>query len=218
MPFQQPCRAEDTSHSIAVLRGSPQTDRSAGWLCRSSKSLSVPQSRAVVAWQAQATAIGDGVHIMHRVRSGGVLACGVLAVSLGACTASEPNANSGRTVSPLVRPTPSGCVDTAGLMKATDGVISAGPFKANRGHWRAKQGTKLWVATSVNQKRTTAVIRAQRLDSSMQPIVTRRHLIATPEGDPPGLFFPGLLRLPRHGIWQITVTIGNDSGCFRVDV
>ncbi|TWP31774.1 hypothetical protein [Leekyejoonella antrihumi] len=134
-------------------------------------------------------------------------------------TGTSANEGTSAASSP-VNATSSGCVATAGLMTARDGVISAGPFKANRGLWRAEQGTKFWVETSVNQKPTAAVIRAQLLNSSTQSMVTRRgpDAIATPDGDPPGLFFPGNLRLPRHGTWQITVTIGKDSGCFRVHV
>lgn len=158
-----------------------------------------------------------------------MLVSGMLAVSLAACTGSEPGAGGTRagtnegtsTASPPVSPASSGCVDTAGRrMTARDGAISAGPFEANRGYWRAEHGTKFWVATSVNQKPTTAVIHAERLHSTAPPIVKRRgpDTIATLGGDPSGLFFPGLLRLPQHGIWQITVTIGKDSGCFRVHV
>lgn len=151
-----------------------------------------------------------------------------LSLSLAACTGAEPGADGTRAstnedastpTAPVVAP-PSGCVDTAGLTTAKDGVISAGPFKENRGYWRQEQGTKLWVATSVDQKPTTAIIRTEQLNATRQPIVKRRgpDTIATPDGDPPGLFFPGGVRLPRHGTWQITVTIGKDSGCFRVHV
>jgi hypothetical protein len=32
------------------------------------------------------------------------------------------------------------------------------------------------------------------------------------------LFFPGDLRIPEAGLWQITVRIGSDSACFTVPV
>lgn len=167
---------------------------------------------------------------MRRVWRAALGVSGMLALSfsLAACSGVEPSpdgtrasANDHVSTPPVATDSaPSGCVDASGLTTAKDGVISAGPFKENRGYWRQQHGTKLWVATSVDQKPTTAVISAERLNATTQSVVKRRGpgTIATPDGDPPGLFFPGVVRLPLHGTWQITVTIGKDSGCFRVHV
>lgn len=102
------------------------------------------------------------------------------------------------------------------MSDAHDGVISAGPFKENEGRWL--DGTKLWVETSIDQKPTSATIRATRLDATATVVTKRRgkDTIAVLDGDPPGLFFPGVLQLPHHGNWKINVTIGRDVGCFLV--
>jgi hypothetical protein len=38
--------------------------------------------------------------------------------------------------------------------------------------------------------------------------------LATVEGVAP--VYPGTLRLPKSGVWRLTITIGQDQGCFVV--
>lgn len=114
-----------------------------------------------------------------------------------------------------------GCVRATNLDIARDGVISAGPFKSNRGHWQHKPGTKLWVRSSVDQAPTTAKITAHPIavNGISAPVTKRRgpDQIAQLSGkDATGLFFPGAFRLPKRGVWKIVVRIGSDTGCFRV--
>jgi hypothetical protein len=54
------------------------------------------------------------------------------------------------------------------MSDARDGVISAGPFKENRGRWQ--DGTKFWVETSVDQAQTSATIRATLLEAPSQVV------------------------------------------------
>lgn len=157
---------------------------------------------------------------MSRVQWGGVAVVGglVLSLSLVACTGSAGGEVSRPTTSPASAA--SRCVDATDLTDAKDGPISAGPFAGNARYWLQEQGSKLWVATSVEQKPTTANIRAQRLGTNEPPVLVHRgpDTIAVPSGDPPGLFFPGVFSLPGPGTWTITVSIGPDSGCFLVRV
>lgn len=164
-----------------------------------------------------------------------VTALATISLALVGCSAGDPRNASAPTLSrpataspaghETARPDPSvatstGCVNATDVVSAKDGVISAGPFKSNRGRWQQAQGTKFWVATSVDQKPTAAIIHAQRLNTNASPVVDRRGTdrIATTSDDPPGLFFPGPLRLAHPGTWKITVMIGSDSGCFLVRV
>lgn len=164
-----------------------------------------------------------------------VTALATISLALAGCSAGDPRDASSSTpsrpatVSPAghetARPVPSvatstGCVNATDLASAKDGVISAGPFKSNRGRWQQAQGTKLWVATSVDQKPTAATIHAQRLSTNAPSVVNRRGTdrIATPGDDPSGLFFPGAPRLAHRGTEKITVMIGSDADCFLVRV
>lgn len=175
----------------------------------------------------------EKVSAMGWDRRVGKTVAGVLALTLAlvACTAAKPDASNARSsagdqVSTQTVPvsTSVDCVVATDLTTASDGVISAGPFKENHGYWLQKNGTKLWVKTSVDQKPTAATIRAQRLNATSQPIVQHRgtDTIAVLDGDATGsatgLFFPGSLRLPEPGTWKLTVTIGPDSGCFLIRV
>lgn len=161
---------------------------------------------------------------MGRAKTGGLaVAAGlVLSLSLVACTGSggdEVSEGTGSRPAPSIS-MPSKCVAADDLVSAQDGPISAGPFAGQQEYWLQPQGTKLWVASSVNQEPTSATIRAQRIDTTDPPVVVHRgpDTIAVPTDDPPGLFFPGLFRLPARGTWSIDVTIGSDSGCFLVHV
>lgn len=112
-----------------------------------------------------------------------------------------------------------GCAVPSGAMSARDGVISAGPFDDNL-RWLQEDGSKLWVATSVDQDATGADTSAERINSTTPPLLVHRgpDMLAIPDGRPPGLFFPGSFHLPGTGTWKISVTIGPDTGCFLVKV
>lgn len=114
----------------------------------------------------------------------------------------------------------SACTDASGLTVATNGAISAGPFDVSRDSWTDPGGAKLWVRTSVDQQPTTAVIKAEALETSpgkRTATLTQTRgpdQIAEASGDPGGLFYPGSLPLLATGQWRLTVTIGGDDGCF----
>lgn len=160
---------------------------------------------------------------MGRAKPGGLAVAAGLVLSLslvGACTGGD-EVSEGTGSSPARSVSmPSKCVAADDLVSAKDGKISAGPFVGQQEYWLQPQGTKLWVASSVNQEPTSATIRAQRIDTADPPVVVHRgpDTIAVQGGDLPGLFFPGLFRLPARGTWSIAVTIGADSGCFLVHV
>lgn len=146
----------------------------------------------------------------------GQMSIGAAALLLvSACTATSSGAGPVREAGAATSVPTTGCVPTAGLSDARDGVISAGPFKENVGRWL--DGTKFWVATSVDQAQTSATIRATSIDGPAQVVTQKRDSTAVRDGNPPGLFFPGELQLPDEGSWKIDVTIGGDVGCFLVD-
>lgn len=96
------------------------------------------------------------------------------------------------------------------------GQLSTGPFDENAGDWTDASGAKFWVASAIDEPAgVTAAITADQSASSRSVRVVR---IATERAKVPDLptFFPGLLRLPAHGTWQIHVTIGTHTGCFVV--
>jgi hypothetical protein len=100
-------------------------------------------------------------------------------------------------------------------LEAVDGRIHAGSFAENRGHWTQPQGTKLWVGSSRDGPPAVALIDGVWQDDNFQ-VHQRRGVdqLATAEGLP--VFYPGTLRLPKSGQWRLTITIGQDQGCFVV--
>jgi hypothetical protein len=108
------------------------------------------------------------------------------------------------------------CVDTQkSELEAVAGRIHAGPFAGNRDHWTQPHGTKLWVGSSRDRPPAPALIDGVWKDGNFQ-VHQRRGVdqLAIVEGLP--LFYPGTLRLPKSGSWRLTITIGQDQGCFVV--
>jgi hypothetical protein len=165
--------------------------------------------------------------LIHDVDRRAILAVGVaLAAAIPACSAPTraPLSAGPEPSIPLVGTRPEtfeGCVDgTVVELGGSQGVISAGPLAVNGSYWRQEQGTKFWVASTRNQVPTSAYIEARRLDGMAEPVRVKRgpDQLATVLATPPaaGLFYPGTLRIPQQGRWQITVRIGPDMGCFVV--
>ena len=147
----------------------------------------------------------------------------VLFATLTACTG-VPSATSETSASQPAQSTvesfhsasAAACVDTQTLdLEAVDGRIHAGPFAENRGHWTQPQGTKLWVGSSRDGPPAPALIDGAWQDGNFQ-VHQRRGVdqLATVKGLP--VFYPGTLRLPKLGVWRLTITIGQDQGCFVV--
>jgi hypothetical protein len=111
-----------------------------------------------------------------------------------------------------------GCVDGTAVIDGTDGAISAGQLRPNAAYWRQPQGTKLWVGSTRPQPPTSAFIEVRRLDGHADAIRTERGPDQLGEVTGLALFYPGTLRIPEPGRWQITVRIGPDDGCFVVEV
>lgn len=111
------------------------------------------------------------------------------------------------------------CVEAANTDIAADGEISAGPFDlSQQNHWGDAGGTKLWVATSVDQAPTTATIAIEQVTGD-DPVRTTKQTRGTDQiaqTGKSGLFYPGVIRLPKPGSWRLIVTIGADTGCFLV--
>lgn len=111
------------------------------------------------------------------------------------------------------------CVEGANTDIAADGEISAGPFdRSQQNHWGDAGGTKLWVATSVDQAPTAATIEIQQVAGD-DPVPTTKQTRGTDQiaqTGKSGLFYPGVIRLPKPGSWRLIVTIGADTGCFLV--
>jgi hypothetical protein len=160
-----------------------------------------------------------------RLATFGFVILTILVTVVVSCNDSTANEESRHTTNPTAS-AKRHCVDaTRKKWDAQDGVISAGPFRQNKGHWVS--GTKFWVATSVSQKKTAAKISAERVGATGK-VTERRGKSTIAKPVPPsgkrssstpssGLFFPGAIRLPKHGMWKINVSIGKDSGCFLVD-
>jgi hypothetical protein len=110
------------------------------------------------------------------------------------------------------------CVDTQNLeLEAVDGRVHAGPFAENRGHWTQPQGTKLWVGSSRVGRLAPALIDGVSEDGDLQ-VHQQRPVEQLARVETLPLFYPGSLRLPRSGVWRLTITIGQDQGCFVVVV
>lgn len=144
-----------------------------------------------------------------------VLACAAIAVV--SCTVPSDRRD---RIPPGSTAATAACVDATRKYNAKDGVISAGPFDVNQGHWGQPNGTKLWVATSVDQPPTAATIVVAQLDGGKSVETAKQtrgtDQIAEPAGAGSGLFYPGTIRLASPGTWRLTVTIGGDTGCFQV--
>ncbi|MCI0687286.1 MAG: hypothetical protein L0Y54_08625 [Sporichthyaceae bacterium] len=153
----------------------------------------------------------------------------VLAVGLAACDSGAPGAKGPAAPSTYITvPDPTfptgpltaeGCIDGTVLQfAATQGVISAGPLAPNRPYWRQPQGTKFWVASQRDQPPSPAYFEARRLDAAAEPVLVERPLNLPAPVPSLRPFYPGSLRIPQAGLWQITVRIGPDSACFVVQV
>jgi hypothetical protein len=144
----------------------------------------------------------------RRLRTG--VAAIVLLAAVAACT-DRPSA--------FATTFGAGCVDgTHTADGAAQGPIKAGPLAVNTTHWRGPRGAKFWVGSTRPQPPTSATIVAERLNGPAAPVRVERGVdqIATVAGLQ--LFYPGLVRLTEPGRWKLTVTIGQDSGCFVVAV
>lgn len=145
-----------------------------------------------------------------------IVIAGVLLLAVSACT-SVGSGQTGANSSPTRSAKAVGCVAATHLASARSGRISAGPFAANSGQWRR---AKFWVGSSRPHPDhdISATIRATSLRAGVEPVTVYRgpkQRASVPDPDLP-VFFPGLLRLPSHGTWQITVEIGPDRGCFQI--
>ena len=112
-----------------------------------------------------------------------------------------------------------GCVDgTRTADGAAQGSIKAGPLAVNTTHWRGPRGAKFWVGSTRPQPPTGATIVAERLNGPAAPVRVERGVDQIATVADLQLFYPGLVRLPEPGRWKLTVTIGQDTGCFVVAV
>ncbi|MDQ2848492.1 MAG: hypothetical protein M3Y77_19590 [Actinomycetota bacterium] len=112
-----------------------------------------------------------------------------------------------------------GCVDTSHLTNAVSGAIQAGPFDLNKGQWgNLPDGTKFWVGSTAASDHTDAYLRAEQADGRAAPVEQYRPFFPQPSMTDLGSFYPGGFRLPSAGRWILSVTIGDDTGCFLVAV
>ena len=141
-------------------------------------------------------------------------------LALAGCTAGVPLATtSPHTASSApVETSTQGCVNATRLADASSGVIRAGEFAPNQGHWSQPGGTKFWVgSTNEAASMSGATIETVLIGSSHPAHVQHRPMGQQATVDTLPVFFPGVLRLDVPGLWRITVTIADDTGCFLID-